>query len=178
MEKLYRQPLNIRYLELFKIDENSLIQTAMLSKESYHKVVNIAILFEDILHEINNELSTMVNTYHGRIIDNPSIVTLIKIEHEVTKNAVIKLVHDLLNVSTNAELTSRLSELDTMFDDEIFELNEYTYNNIVWEITSDIIGKISSYSYSTLTDIYMSSYDNIENIPTSVIQDIKNIIIE
>lgn len=178
MEKLYRQPLNIRYLELFKIDENSLIQTAMLSKESYHKVVNIAILFEDILREINNELSTMVNTYRDRIIDNPAIVTLIKIEHEVAKNAIIKLVHDLFNVSTNDELTIRLKELDNMFDDKIFELDEYVYNNLIWEITTNIIDKISSYPYSTVTDIYMSSYNDIENIPTSVIQDIKNIIVE
>lgn len=178
MEKLYRQPLNIRYLELFKIDENSLIQTAMLSKESYHKVVNIAILFEDILREINNELSTIVNTYRDRIIDNPAIVTLIKIEHEVAKNAIIKLVHDLFNVSTNDELTIRLKELDNMFDDKIFELDEYVYNNLIWEITTNIIDKISSYPYSTVTDIYMSSYNDIENIPTSVIQDIKNIIVE
>lgn len=178
MEKLYRQPLNIRYLELFKIDENSLIQTATLSKESYHKIVNAAMLFEDILREINEELSTMVNTYHDKVIDNPAIVTLIKVEHDIAKNAIIKLVHNLLNVTNNDELTSRLSELDNMFDDEIFELNEYTYNNMVWEITTDIIGKISSYPYSTLTDIYISSYDNIENIPTSVIQDIKKIILE
>ena len=178
MEKLYKQPLNSRYLELFQINENSLIQTAMLSKKSYHKITSIVMFFDDILREINDDLSTMVNTYHGKIIDNPAIVTLIKVEHEVTKNAVIKLVHDLLNVSTNAELTSRLSKIDTMFDDEIFELNEYTYNNIVWEITSDIIGKISSYPYSTITDIYISSYDNINEIPSSVLQDIKNIIVE
>lgn len=178
MNKLYIQPLNSRYLSLFNIDENSLIQTATLSKKSYHKVVNVAMLFEDILHEINNELSTIINTYHGKVIDNPAIVTLIKVEHDVAKNAIIKLVHNLLNVTTNDELKSRLSELDNLFDDKIFELNEYTYNNMIWEITTDIIGKISSYPYSTLTDIYMSSYDNIENIPASVIQDIKNIIIE
>ena len=178
MEQLYRQPLRSWHLSLFNINENSLIQTAMLSKESYHKVVNVAMLFEDILHEINNELSTMVNTYHGRIIDNPAIVTLIKIEHEVTKNALIKLVHDLFNVSINDELTIRLKELNNMFDDKIFELDEYVYNNLIWEITTDIIGKISSYPYSTLTDIYMSSYDDIENIPSSVIQDIKKIILE
>ena len=178
MEKLYRQPLNSRYLELFQIDENSLIQTATLSKDSYYKVVDVARLFKDILLEINDDLSTMVNTYHGEVIDNPAIVTLIKVEHELAKNAIIKLVHDLLNVSTNAELTSRLSELDNMFDDEIFELNEYTYNNMVWEITTDIMDKISSYQYSTIADIYMSSYDNIENMPSSVTQDIKNIIVE
>ena len=178
MEQLYRQPLRSWHLSLFNINENSLIQTAMLSKESYHKVVNIAILFEDILREINNELSTMVNTYHDRIMDNTAIVTLIKVEHEVAKNTIIKLAHNLIKVSTNDELTSRLRELDNMFDDKIFELDEYVYNNLIWEITTDIIGKISSYPYSTLTDIYMSSYDNIENIPTSVIQDIKNIILE
>lgn len=178
MEKLYKQPLNSRYLELFRIDKNSLIQTATLSKESYHKVVNTAMLFEDILREINNELSTMVNTYHGKVIDNPAIVALIKVEHEVAKNAIIKLVHDLFSVPTNDELTRQLSELDSLFDDKIFELNEYTYNNMIWEIATDIIGKISEFPYSTLTDIYISSYDNIENIPTSVIQDIKNIILE
>lgn len=178
MEKLYTKPLNSRYLKLFKINEDSLIQTAMLSKESYHKITSLVIFFDDILREINNELSTMVNTYHGKIIDNPAIVTLIKVEHNIAKNAIIKLVHDLLDVSTNDELSSRLSELDTLVDDNIFELNEYAYNNMVWEITSDIIGKISSYPYSTITDIYMSSYDNIDEIPTSVIQDIKNIVLE
>lgn len=178
MEQLYRQPLRPWHLSLFNIDENALIQTAMLSKESYYKITNVVMFFDDILREINEELSTMVNTYHGKIIDNPTIVTLIKVEHDVAKNAIIKLVHDLLNVTNNDELTSRLSELDIMFDDEIFELNEYTYNNMVWEITSDIIGKISSYPYSTITDIYMSSYNHIENIPSSVIQDIKNIILE
>ena len=177
-KQLYQEPLRSRHLSLFNIDENSLIQTATLSKDSYHKVVNVVTLFEDILREINNELSTIVNTYHDRIIDNPSIITLIKIEHEVVKNTIIKLVHDLLNVTTNDELKSRLSELDNLFDDEIFELNEYTYNNMIWEITTDIINKISEYPYSTITDIYMSSYNNIENIPTSVIHDIKNIIIE
>ena len=173
MEQLYRQPLNSRYLELFKIDENSLIQTATLSKESYHKVVNVAMLFEDILREINDDLSTMVNTYHGNIINNPAIVTLIKVEHELAKNAIIKLVHDLLNVTTNDELKSRLGELDTIFDDKIFELDEYVYNNLIWEITTDIIGKIASYPYSSLTDIYLSSYNNIDDIPTSVIQILK-----
>lgn len=178
MEKLYTKPLNNKYLELFKINEDSLIQTAMLSKESYYKIANIVMFFDDILREINDDLSTMVNTYHGKIIDNPATVTLIKVEHDIAKNAIIKLVHDLLNVSTNDELTSRLNELDTLVDDEIFELNEYTYNNMIWEITSDIVGKISGYPYSTLTDIYMSSYDNINEIPSSVIQDIKNIIVE
>ena len=176
MEQLYRQPLNNRYLELFKIDENSLIQTATLSKDTYYRVIEVARLFEDILLEINEELSTMVNTYHGKVIDNPAIVTLIKVEHEVAKNAILKLVHDLLNVSTNTELTSRLSDLNKLIDDKI--LDDYIYNKLIWEITTDIIGKISSYPYSTLTDIYLSSYDNIENIPTSVIQDIKNIILE
>lgn len=178
MDKLYTKPLNSRYLELFQINEDSLIQTAMLSKDSYYKITNIVMFFDDILREINDDLSTMVNTYHGKIIDNPAIVTLIKIEHDIAKNAIIKLVHDLLNVSTNAELTSQLSDLDTLVDDKIFELNEYAYNNMIWEITSDIISKISGYPYSTITDIYMSSYDNIENIPTSVIQDIKDIIFE
>lgn len=178
MEKLYTKPLNSKYLELFKINEDSLIQTAMLSRDSYYKITNIIMLFDDILREINDDLSTIVNTYHGRIIDNPAIVTLIKIEHDIAKNSIVKLVRDLLDVSTNDELTIRLSELDALVDDKIFELNEYTYNNMVWEITTDILGKISSYPYSTLTDIYISSYDNIENIPTSVIQDIKNIILE
>ena len=176
MEKLYTKPLNSRYLELFQINEDSLIQTAMLSKDSYYRVVEVARLFDDIIREINDDLSTMINTYHGKIIDNPAIVTLIKIEHEVAKNAIIKLVHDLLNVSTNLELTSKLSDLNKLIDDKI--LDDYIYNKLIWEITTDIIGKISSYPYSTLTDIYMSSYDNIENIPTPVIQDIKDIILE
>lgn len=178
MDKLYRQPLSNRYLKLFQINEDSLIQTAMLSKESYYKITNIVMFFDDILREINDDLSTMVNTYHDKIINNPTIVTLIKIEHDIAKNAIIKLVHDLLNVTTNDDLKSKLSELDDLFDDEIFELNEYTYNNMIWEITTDIIGKISSYPYSIIVDIYISSYDNIENIPTSVIEDIKNIIVE
>ncbi len=178
MKELYKKPLSKQRLELFNIDENSLIQTATLSAESHSRVLSIVMLFEDILREIKLDLSTTINMYHGKIIDDSNILSLVKLDHELTKNAIIKIVQNLFNISTNEDLRRTLEYINNLPCSDIFSLNEYEYNDRIWELSNDVLGKISQYPYSTIVDIYISSYDNIENIPTSVIQDIKNIILE
>lgn len=178
MKELYKKPLSKQQLEMFNIDENSLIQTATLSAESHSRILDIVILFEDILREIELDLSTTINMYHGKIIADSNILSLVKLDHELAKNAIIKIVQDLFNISTNEELRRTLDYINDLPCSDVFSLNEYDYNDTVWELSNDVLGKVSQYPYSTIVDIYISSYNDIENIPTSVTKEIKNIVLE
>ena len=178
MKELYKQPLSKQRLDLFNINENSLIQTATLSAESHSRILDIVMLFEDILREIELDLSTTINMYHGKIIDDSNILSLVKLDHEIAKNAIIKIVHDLFNISTNEDLRRTLDYINNLPCSDIFSMDEYTYNDTVWELSNDILDKVSQYPYSTIIDIYISSYNNIENIPTSVTKEIRNIILK
>lgn len=178
MKELYKKPLSKQQLKLFNIAENSLIQTATLSAESHCRVLNIVMLFEDILHEIELDLSTTINMYHGKIIDDSNILSLVKLDHELAKNAIIEIAQDLFNISTNEELRRTLDYINNLPCSDIVSLDEYAYNDRIWDFSNDVLGKVSKYPYSTIVDIYISSYNNIENIPTSVTKEIKNIILE
>ena len=178
MKELYKKPLSKQRLEMFNIDENSLIQTAMLSADSHSRVLDIIMLFEDILREIELDLSTTINMYHGKIIDDSHILSLVKLDHELAKNAIIKIVQDLFNISTNEDLKRTLDYIKSLPCSDIFSMDEYTYNDTVWELSNDVLGKVSQYPYSTIVDIYISSYNDIKNIPTSVTKEIRNIVLE
>lgn len=89
MNKLYTKPIIDEYIKLFNIKEDTYIQTSNLTKEMHYDIQCIIWLFDNILKNLKNNYQHMIAISSDNILDNPTILSIIKIEYDLSKNAII-----------------------------------------------------------------------------------------
>lgn len=181
MNKLYTKPIDDEYIKLFNIKENSYIQTSNLSKESYHDIQTIIRLFKNILKDLDDNYQHMIAFSSHNILDNPTILSIIKVEYDLSKNTIIKVAQHLFNKFNNNELKETLdyinklniSDIDNMYEDTF---NEYI-NNISTDIWEAIVVDEENYEYEykiTEENIYNYNENSLKSYENSLLTN-KNI---
>lgn len=174
MNKFYKKPINNECIKLFNIKENSYIQTTILNKESYYDIQTIIRLFEDILKDLNDNYQHLIAFSSHNILDNPTILSIIKVEYGLSKNAIIKVAQHMFNKFDNNELKETLNYINKLNISNIDKMYEDTFKEYIFDISSDIADYIGKLPFNEISQIYCE----YQTIPPKLTEEVKKIIFE
>ena len=174
MNKFYTKPIDDESIKLFNIKEDSYIQTSNLSKESHYDIQCIIWLFENILKNLDDNYQHIIRFNSHNILDNPTILSLIKVEYDLSKNTIIKVAQHLFNKFNNNELKETLDYINKLNISDINNMYEDTFNEYIYNISTDISDYIGKLPFNEISQIYCE----YQTIPPKLIKEVKKIIFE
>ena len=174
MNKLYTKPIHDEYIELFNIDKNTYIQTSNLTKKSHYDIQCIIILFDEILKDLENNYQHMIAFSSNDILDNPTILSILKVEYDLSKNAIIKVAQHMFNKFNNDELKETLNYINKLKISNINNMYEDTFNEYIYDISTNIAGYIGTLPFNEISQIYCE----YQTIPPKIVEEVKKIIFE
>lgn len=174
MHKFYTKPIDDESIKLFNIKENSYIQTTNLSKESHYDIQCIIRLFENILKDLDNNYQNIIRFNSHNILDNPTILSIIKVEYDLSKNTIIKVAQHLFNKFNNNELKETLDYINKLNISDIDNMYKDTFNEYINNISTDISDYIGKLPFNEISQIYCE----YQSIPPKIVEEIKKIIFE
>lgn len=174
MNKLYTKPIIDEYIKLFNIKEDTYIQTSNLTKEMHYDIQCIIWLFDNILKNLENNYQHMIAISSDNILDNPTILSIIKIEYDLSKNTIIKLAEQMFNKFDNETLKETLDYINKLNISNIDNMYEDTFNEYIFDISTNIAEYIGTLPFNEISEIYCE----YQSIPPKIIEEVKKIIFE
>lgn len=174
MNKLYKKPIHDEYLKLFNIKEDTYIQTSNLTKESHYDIQCIIRLFDEILKNLENNYQHMIAFSSHDILDNPTILSILKVEYDLSKNSIIKLAEQMFNKFNNDELKETLNYINKLNISNIDKMYEDTFKEYIFDISTNIADYIGIISFNEISQIYCE----YQTIPPKIVEEVKKIIFE
>lgn len=174
MNKFYKKPIDDKCMKLFNIKEDSYIQTTNLSKESHYDIQCIIWLFKNILKDLDDDYQNIIRFNSNNILDNPTILSIIKVEYDLSKNTIIKIAQHLFNKFNNNELKETLDYINKLNISDIDNMYEDTFNEYINNISTDISNYIGKLPFNEISQIYCE----YQTIPPKLIKEVKYIIFE
>lgn len=174
MNKFYKKPIDNESMKLFNIKDDSYIQTTNLSEKSYYNIQTIIRLFENILKDLDDNYQHLIRFNSHNILENPTILSLIKVEYDLSKNTIIKVAQHLFNKFNNNELKETLDYINKLNISTIHTMYEDTFNEYIYDISTDITDYIGTLPYNEISQIYCE----YQSIPPKLIKEVKKIIFE
>lgn len=174
MNKLYTKPIHDEYIKLFNIKENTYIQTSNLNKKSHYDIQCIIRLFEIILKDLENNYQHMIAFSSNDILDNPTILSIIKVEYDLSKNAIIKLAEQMFNKFDNETLKETLNYINKLNISNIDKMYEDTFKEYIFDISTNIADYIGTLPFNEISEIYCE----YKSIPPKIVEEVKKIIFE
>lgn len=174
MNKLYTKPIDDEYIELFNIKEDTYIQTSNLTKEMHYDIQCIIWLFENILKDLEDNYQHIINFSSHNILDNPTILSIIKVEYDLSKNAIIKVAQHMFNKFSNDELKETLDYINKLNISDINKMSEDTFNEYIYDISTNIADYIGTLPFNEISQIYCE----YQIIPPKIVEEVKKIIFE
>lgn len=174
MNKLYTKPIDDEYIELFNIDKNTYIQTSNLTKESHYNIYYIIRLFEIILKDLDDNYQHIIAMSSHNILDNPTILSIIKVEYDLSKNSIIKLAEQMFNKFDNETLKETLDYINKLNISNINKMSEDTFNEYIYDISTNIANYIGTLPFNEISQIYCE----YQTIPSKIVDEVKKIIFE
>lgn len=174
MDKFYKKPIHDEYIKLFNIKEDTYIQTSNLTKETYYDIQCVIWLFDNILKDLENNYQHMIAFSSHDILDNPTILSLIKVEYDLSKNAIIKVAQHMFNKFNNDELKETLNYINKLNISNINKMYEDTFNEYIYDISTNIAEYIGTLPFNEISQIYCE----YQTIPPKIVEEVKKIIFE
>lgn len=174
MNKLYTKPIDDESIKLFNIKENSYIQTSILSKDSFYNVQATIRLFNDILNVLECNYQHMITCSSHNILDNPIILSLMKVEYDLAKNSIIEIIKQMFSQNNDKELKETLEYINNFNTSDIYKMSDDTYKKYIYFISTDILKPIHKLPYNEISQIYYE----YQTIPPKLIKEVKKIIFE
>lgn len=174
MNKLYTKPINDEYIKLFNIKEDTYIQTSNLTKETHYDIQCVIRLFENILKDLENNYQHMIAFSSNDILDNPTILSILKVEYDLSKNAIIKVAQHMFNKFNNDELKETLNYINKLNISNIDKMYEDTFKEYIFDISTNIADYIGTISFNEISQIYCE----YQTIPPKIVEEVKKIIFE
>lgn len=174
MNKLYTKPIYDEYIKLFNIKEDTYIQTSNLTKESHYDIQCIIRLFDEILKDLENNYQHMIAFSSHDILDNPTILSILKVEYDLSKNTIIKLAEQMFNKFDNETLKEILDYINKLNINEIDKMYEDTFNEYTYDISTNIANHIGTLPFNEISQIYCE----YQSIPPKIVEEVKKIIFE
>lgn len=174
MNKLYKKPIHDEYIKLFNIKEDTYIQTSNLTKKTHYDIQCIIRLFDEILKDLENNYQHMIAFSSHDILDNPTILSILKVEYDLSKNTIIKVAQDMFNKFNNETLKETLDYINKLNISNINKISEDTFNEYIYDISTDISNYIGTLSFNEISQIYCE----YQSIPPKIVEEVKKIIFE
>ena len=174
MNKLYTKPIDDECIKLFNIDKNTYIQTSNLTKESHYDIQCVIRLFENILKDLEDNYQHIINFSSHNILDNPTILSLIKVEYDLSKNSIIKLAEQMFNKFNDNELKETLDYINKLNISDINKMYDDTFDEYIYDISTDIANYIGKLPFNEISQIYCE----YQSIPPKIVEEVKKIIFE
>lgn len=174
MNKFYIKPIDDEYIQLFNINKNTYIQTSNLSKEAHYDIQCIIRLFDEILKDLENNYQHIISFSSHNILDNPTILSLIKVEYDLSKNSIIKLAEQMFNKFDNETLKETLDYINKLNISNINKMSEDTFNEYIYDISTNIADYIRTLPFNEISQIYCE----YQTIPPKIVDEVKKIIFE
>ena len=174
MDKFYKKPIHDEYIKLFNIKEDTYIQTSNLTKKTHYDIQCIIRLFDEILKDLENNYQHMIAISSHNILDNPTILSILKIEYDLSKNAIIKVAQHMFNKFDNKTLTETLDYINKLNISDINKMHEDTFNEYIYDISTDISNYIGTLPFNEISQIYCE----YQSIPPKLTEEVKKIIFE
>lgn len=174
MSQLYKKPIHDEYIKLFNIKEDTYIQTSNLTKKTHYDIQCIIRLFDEILKDLENNYQHMITISSHDILDNPTILSILKVEYDLLKNAIIKVAQDMFNKFNNNEFKETLDYINKLNISEIYKMSEDTFNEYIYDISTDISNYIGTLPFNEISQIYCE----YQSIPPKLTEEVKKIIFE
>lgn len=174
MNKLYKKPIDDEYIKLFNIKDDTYIQTQNLTKESYYDIHCIIWLFDNILKNLNDNYQHLISFSSYNILDNPTILSIIKVEYDLSKNSIIKVAQHMFNKFDNETLKETLDYINKLNISNIYKLSEDTFNEYIDDISTNIADYIGTLPFNEISQIYCE----YQSIPPKIVEEVKKIIFE
>ena len=174
MNKLYIKPIDDEYIKLFNIKEDTYIQTSNLTKETHYDIQCIIRLFDEILKDLENNYQHMIAFSSHDILDNPTILSILKVEYDLSKNTIIKLAQQMFNKFDNETLKETLDYISKLNISKIDNMYEDTFKECIFDISTNIADYIGTISFNEISQIYCE----YQTIPPKIVEEVKKIIFE
>lgn len=174
MNKLYKKPIADEYIKLFNIKENTYIQTSNLNKKSHYDIQCIIRLFEIILKDLENNYQHMIAFSSNDILNNPTILSILKVEYDLSKNAIIKVAQHMFNKFNNDELKETLNYINKLNISSIDKMYEDNFKEFIFDISTNIAEYIGTLPFNEISEIYCE----YQSIPPKIVEEVKKIIFE
>ena len=174
MNKLYKKPIADEYIKLFNIKENTYIQTSNLNKKSHYDIQCIIRLFEIILKDLENNYQHMIASSSNDILNNPTILSILKVEYDLSKNAIIKVAQHMFNKFNNDELKETLNYINKLNISSIDKMYEDNFKEFIFDISTNIAEYIGTLPFNEISEIYCE----YQSIPPKIVEEVKKIIFE
>lgn len=174
MDKFYKKPIHDEYIKIFNIKEDTYIQTSNLTKKTHYDIQCIIRLFDEILKDLENNYQHMIAFSSHDILDNPTILSIIKVEYDLSKNSIIKVAQHMFNKFDNKTLTETLDYINKLNISDINKMHEDTFNEYIYDISTDISNYIGTLPFNEISQIYCE----YQSIPPKLTEEIKKIIFE
>lgn len=174
MKKLYKKPIDDESIKLFNIKENSYIQTTNLNKESYYDIQTVIRLFKNILKDLDDTYQHLITFSSHNILDNPTILSIIKIEYDLSKNTIIKVAEQMFNKFNDNELKETLDYINKLNISNINKMSEDTFNEYIYDISTNIANYIGTLPFNEISQIYCE----YQTIPSKIVDEVKYRIFE
>lgn len=174
MDKLYKKPINDEYIKLLNIKEDTYIQTSNLTKETYYDIQCVIWLFDNILKDLENNYQHMIAFSSHNILDNPTILSILKVEYDLSKNTIIKVAQHMFNKFDDKELKETLDYINKLNISKINNMYEDTFNECIYNISTNIADYIGTLPFNEISQIYCE----YQTIPPKIVEEVKKIIFE
>ena len=174
MNKLYKKPIDDEYIELFNIDKNTYIQTSNLTKETQYDIQCVIRVFDEILKDLENNYQHIIAISSHNILDNPTILSILKVEYDLSKNAIIKLAEQMFNKFDNETLKETLNYINKLNISNIDKMYEDTFKEYIYDISTNIANHIGTLPFNEISQIYCE----YQTIPPKIVEEVKKIIFE
>lgn len=172
MDKLYKKPIYDEYIKLFNIKEDTYIQTSNLTKETHYNIQCIIRLFDEILKDLENNYQHIIAVSSNNILDNPTILSILKVEYDLSKNTIIKVAQHMFNKFNDNELKETLDYINKLNINNINDMHEDTFNEYIYNISTNIAEYIGTISFNEISQIYCE----YQTIPPKIVEEVKKII--
>ena len=174
MDKFYKKPIHDEYIKLFNIKEDTYIQTSNLTKKTHYDIQCIIRLFDEILKDLENNYQRMIAFSSHDILDNPTILSILKVEYDLSKNAIIKVAQHIFNKFNNNEFKKTIDYINKLNISNINKMSEDTFNEYIYDISTDITDYIGKLPFNEISQIYCE----YQTIPPKLTEEVKKIIFE
>lgn len=116
----------------------------------------------------------MITISSHDILDNPTILSIIKVEYDLSKNSIIKVAQHMFNKFDNETLKETLDYINKLNISEIYKMHEDTFNEYIYNISTDISNYIGTLPFNEISQIYCE----YQTIPPKLTEEVKKIIFE
>ena len=108
------------------------------------------------------------------ILDNPTILSILKVEYDLSKNAIIKVAQHMFNKFDNKTLTETLDYINKLNISNIDKMYEDTFKEFIFDISTNIAEYIGTIPFNEISQIYCE----YQTIPPKIVEEVKKIIFE